>query len=660
MAELRFDGGELVAANPDIERRWRLEGGTLRATALTDRASGRAWLAPCDGPGMVPPGGAPSAPLRVAWLPEPEPALPVEEPAERGMLEVVGADGRGWRLHVRVPLAGACVTCRLELVGVAAVGSATAAGSAASGIEEDAPAAAQAGDAQDRCEHLVLAAHHLELVEVRLQDQTDGHDNLAQELRWRLAPGCRNAVRGCLAAVEDMLGGDGVVLVKHAPLPYARPCPQGDDLRAEHHRIELLGHGCGDRLQGYAWSVLLYRGGAWGRAAALHRWQRGLRAYDPARDGRFITNTWGDRNRDGRLGDGFIAQEIAAGTRLGADVCQIDDGWQKGITANSVERAKGGVWIGFWAADPQFWQPHPQRFPAGLEPVAAAARAAAMGFGLWFAPDSADSFANWRKDADTVLDMHRRLGVRHLKVDGVKAHSKLAEERLRAFIHAVLRESAGAVVIDLDITAEVRPGYFGPGAIEAGVLFVQNRYTDWHRWWPHTTLRNLWQLAWHVPPQRLRMEFLNPARNQELYAGDPLAPMAWPLDYGFASVAVANPLGWFEASNLPPAMAEALAPVVAAWRRQRAELHGGTILPIGSCPRGDAWTGFCSLGGGVAHVLAFRERNQAGAHSFILPPGVPTGAPVALVAGRGSAAWDGAALRVTIAQAMDWAWVRIG
>lgn len=659
MAELRFDGGELVAANPDIERRWRLEGGTLRATVLTDRASGRAWLAPGDGPGMVPPGGAPLAPLRVAWLPEPEPVLPVEEPAERGMLEVVGADGRGWRLHLRVAHAGPFVGCRLELVGPPRAAAGTAAAGAASGVEGDAAEAAAAGD-DDLCERLALAAHHLELSEVRLQDQTDRHDDLAQELRWRLAPGSPLALRTCLAAVEDVLAGDGLVLVKQAPLPHVRPCPEGPDVRGEDRRVELRGHGCGDAAQGYAWTVIPYRGGRWGRAAALHRWQRSLRAWDPARDGRFITNTWGDRNRDGRICDEFVRAEIAAGARLGADACQIDDGWQKGITANSVERAKGGVWIGFWAADPQFWQPHPQRFPAGIEGVAAAARSAGMDFGLWFAPDSAEQFANWRKDADTVLDLHRRLGVRHLKVDGVKARTKLGEERLRAFLHAVVRESAGALVVDLDITAEVRPGYFGPGSIESGVLFVENRYSDWRRWWPQATLRTLWQLAWHVPPQRLRMEFLNPARNQDKYAGDPLAPMAWPLDFGFATVAVSSPLGWFEASNLPPEMTAALVPVVAAWRRHRAELHAGTILPIGDCPRGDAWTGFCSVGAGTAHVLAFRERNQAGAHRFALPPGVPAGAPLALVAGRGSAAWDGDALRVTITQAMDWAWVRIG
>ena len=107
----------------------------------------------------------------------------------------------------------------------------------------------------------------------------------------------------------------------------------------------------------------------------------------------------------------------------------------------------------------------------------------------------------------------------------------------------VLRESAGRIVFDLDVTAQLRPGYFG--MIGTGPLFVENRYTDWHKYWPHQTLRNLWQLAWWVDPCRLRMEFLNQSRNTEKYADDPLAPSRYAPDTLFATVFFANPLGWF-------------------------------------------------------------------------------------------------------------------
>lgn len=655
--QLAWDDQTLVAASAGVRRRWRLENGMLVAEALTDVASGREWLQPVTEPSMVPPGGAPLAPLVVTWALAEEPALPVEAPSLRGALTVLGADQRGYRFHLQVFDGGPGVTCRLEVLGALTTTATSTATAAITGVEL-ADAGQQGEPTTDLCERLRLASTHLELIEVTLQDQTDSHDNLAYERRWRLNPAARPVVRTCLVALEDPLTRSGVILVRHAPLPQVRPVAMVPDVRADDRDVRLVGHGCGTTGQGYAWTTLTYANGAWGRAAALHRWQRCLRTYDPTRDGRLLSNTWGDRNRDGRINEAFIAQEIAAGAALGVDVCQIDDGWQRGITANSVHSAKGGVWLGFWAADANFWAAHPERFARGLAPTSAAAKAAGMGFGLWFAPDSANDFANWRRDADAVLNLYRTHGARNIKIDGVKAHTKLAEDNLRRFFHAVLRESAGAVVFDLDITAEVRPGYFG--AVEVGPLFVENRYSDWHRYWPHHTLRNLWQLAWHMPPQRLRMEFLNPQRHAQLYAGDPLAPAAYPADYALASVLVAEPLGWFEVSSLPPEMVTACAATLAVWKLHRTELHGGTILPVGDCPDGTAWTGFCSVGAKSAHLLAFRELNADAANSIALPLGVPANAPITVLAGRGAARWDGERVRVAIPANLDWVWLKIG
>ena len=234
----------------------------------------------------------------------------------------------------------------------------------------------------------------------------------------------------------------------------------------------------------------------------------------------FLSNTWGDRSRDARIQDAFLRQEVEAAARLGVDVVQIDDGWQQGRTSNSAQ--KGGVWNGFWASDPGFWNVNRQRFPAGLSPVIDLARRKGMGFGLWFSPDSSNEFSNWERDAERLLELHRTAGVNYFKIDGVKAITELGEERLQMLFNRVLSKSGGRVVIDLDVTAETRPGYFG--AMSVGPIFVENRYTDFHSYWPHQTLRNLWELAQYVDPLRLRMEFLNNTRNTNLYADDRLLP----------------------------------------------------------------------------------------------------------------------------------------
>jgi alpha-galactosidase len=287
---------------------------------------------------------------------------------------------------------------------------------------------------------------------------------------------------------------------------------------------------------------------------------------------------------------------------------QIDDGWQRGITANSIHRDQGGVWEGFWASDEHFWQTHPSRLPQGLDPITSSCRAQQLQLGLWFAPDSAQEFVNWQRDVNAVCEFHRKHGVVAVKLDGIKATTKLAEQRLLQFINGVLQHTKGAVTFDLDITAETRPGYFG--FLNCGPLFAQNRYTDWQTYWPSHSLRTLWELSAVIDPQRLRMEVLNPRRNSELYTDDPLAPHNYSIDHCFAMVSVACPLGWFECSGLHPDDAESLRNIVSVWKGKRANgLLDAWVGPIEACPGGDSWTDFIaeSKDGNTAWLWLFRE-----------------------------------------------------
>lgn len=655
-AELR--DGVLHAGNDRIERRWRVADGALVPLSLA--VDGREWLLDAGRPGSVPPAAPPPGARTGALEVERGRASPVEAPSLRAVLRA--GDDVAWGLQVFPGLPA--VTCRLLRWPGGAAAAADADRAGATGIEQDAAPRADA-DGADLCERLVLACHHAHVHAVALADRTDGHDNLATASELRITPCERLRLHGCLFAVEDPLSGHGLALLKHAPLPHARPLRGDADLSAWYDAaatpgrpaVALHGHGCAAGA-GYAWSVCGYAGGAAGRAAALHRLQRAFRAYDPARDGMLLSNTWGDRNRDGRIGAGFMAREIAAGAALGVDVVQIDDGWQRGTSANSVNRDRGGVWQGFWAADERFWDPHPQRFPDGLEGTAALARAHGMGFGLWFAPDSIDDFRNWRRDADAVLGFWRRHGAARVKIDGVKAHSTIGEENLQRFFAAVLAESGGAVTFDLDVTAEVRPGYVG--AMAVGPLFVENRYTDWHRWWPHATLRNLWQLSHWIDPLRLRMEFLNRRRNAALYAGDPLAPAAYGADWIFASVMVSSPLAWCEVSELPAEDVAALRPLIALWKRIRPELHAGSILPVGACPDGASCSGFCSLAADrrSAWLVALREPCAAGRARWELPLD-GAGWTAEVVAGAGAAAMAGRAAELAWDAAPGWLVVRL-
>jgi alpha-galactosidase len=350
-----------------------------------------------------------------------------------------------------------------------------------------------------------------------------------------------------------------------------------------------------------------------------------------------------------------MSREVEAAARLGVDVVQIDDGWQRGVTANSAQaKEKGGVWNGFWASDDRFWDVNLDRFPEGIDGLVAAAALHGMKFGLWFAPDSSNESQNWKLDAEAILRLHRELDINFFKIDALKLKTRLGEERVRDFFEYVLQESHGAVTFDQDITAEDR---FGPfGLLDPGPLFVENRYTDWHRYWPHHTLRVGWQLTRWIDPVRLRLEWLNNQRHQDKYAGDPLAPANWRPDALFATVLPFAPLGWFEVQNLPEAYFQQAAPLIATWKQHRHALHRSEMTPIGTAPDGVSWTGFFWKSAEAEYALAFRELNASSAWQVTVP-GVACGSGEVL-GGRGRATLGGGLLEVNVPAELDFVWVR--
>ncbi len=673
-----IDGNELVVANRYFTRRWRLVDGLLEPSSIEQQGQGE-WLSDAQGQGAlaspIPPRGMGGEARRMTLHIREQPGDGVCGPSLRAVVRLEGerdAVAIEFRIHERAP------AIDMRLLEVAGGGGPTPAprgprhrGTAPSGVEADADGAASrqalAGQSPppDRLEALALAHQHLRLMQIELRDCTDVHNELVHPRSWLLHPAeAALALCGNVFIIEQTLTGAGLIFVRQAPLPHARPVRPEADLTvrpaSKGFHVELWGHGFEEAGPGDWLTLICYEGGEFGRIAAMQRWQRELRRVDPQRDVRLLSNTWGDRSRDSRMNETFIHAEIEAAAQLGVDVVQLDDGWQKGVTQNSaLAAAEGGVWEGFYAADPQFWSVHPQRFPNGLEPVVQAAQRRGVGIGLWFAPDSSGDFAQWRRDADTVLQLHRRLDVGHFKIDGVKATTRAAQRHLHAFFDAVLTESQGKVGFDLDVTAQVRPGYYGE--IEVGPLFLENRYTDWHRYWPHQTLRSLWMLAPWVDPARLRLEFLNPERNCALYEADPLAPSQWPAAYLFATVMFANPLAWMEVSNLSEALRRQMAPVVAVWKQHREAIFAGTIVPIGRPPDGTQWTGLAAVAqdGRSAYALVFRELNDQDEAELAIPGLAAIGARCEVLSGEATTSFAGGHLRVAMNASRQFALIRV-
>lgn len=497
------------------------------------------------------------------------------------------------------------------------------------------------------------------LIQVDFQDRTDVVDQVVREQEYLLHPTSPLELKGNLFILEDIIREEGTVFLLEAPLPDSRPTASDWDVRIQYDKAGTYVLSGWQDPQLESWTQLPYTGGRWGRTRTLHQWQR-------KRSGRarnlpvVISNTWGDRSRDSRMNAEFMLREIDCAAEMGVQVVQLDDGWQKGMTINSSDaQSGGGHWEGFWQADPDFWTPHPSRFPDGLPLLVTHAQAKGVELGLWFAPDSWQDFANWERDAACLLSLYHAHGIRHFKLDSINATTETAFSRLKQFAFRIRERSEGNIVLDLDITGDhPRPGYWG--ALEIGVLFLENRYTDWANYLPHHTLRNLWQLSHWIDPLRLRMEWLNPHRNPEAYYGHPLAPANWPITSLVAITLPANPLCWCELQHLPAKDRQQITPLLQLWSEHRAEWAQGRLVPLGERPCGKGLSAMASISpdGAVIHLMLYRGLGDADA-DWRLPEDMDGEWQIRTLFGEGTACLTEKRIQVEVNTPLGFCWLML-
>lgn len=460
----------------------------------------------------------------------------------------------------------------------------------------------------DSVEGFGLSDLHLQVKSVTLKDVTDRYNNLVEQREEWLYSFGRQTFYGSLFQVTNPLDQFGLTIVKEAPCPGARLNQQGADAVCYPGAYFCIrGSGLDD-------GVLDKDGDfCYGTAIGFCTGEQAFIEYKKfyqkvcSEETYVMSNTWGDRNQDAAVCDSFIRKEIDSGVEIGVDVVQIDDGWQKGVTANS-KLATSAAWGSYYDTLPDFWAVNTEKFPFGLKPVCDYAKEKNVTIGLWFSPDCTHSYANWRRDAETILDLYRRYDVCYFKLDGIHLKDKKGDRNLRRMVEMVRYESEGAVDFNFDITAQVRWGYFYQK--QYGKLFLENRYTDWGNYFPHDTLRNLWEISRYVPAQRLQIEVLNPRRNKERYENDPFAPDLYSIDYLFGIAMVANPLLWMEMSHLEQSDKECLRKVMSCYQKYRSKLQKAVVSPIGEKPSGMSVTGFSAELKKEGFLLLFRENTE--------------------------------------------------
>lgn len=469
-------------------------------------------------------------------------------------------------------------------------------------------------------DQLNFKGQHWHAKAVEFWDVTDWNNNLVAEqdvIAYR-----KNNCRGNLLFVRNGEDNNGFFFLKEAPCSSVQLAYNGVDFMAEFGRFMVTGLGITEKdIQKDDWTRTygcvtgVYSGGELQALTALRNYQKNIRRHFCDRDEMIMMNTWGDRSQDSKVNETFCLQELERAARLGVTHFQIDDGWQTGKSPNSAV-AKGSF-KNIWD-NKDYWKPDKKKYPHGLSPIVKKGKKLGLEIGLWFNPSIQNDFADWERDAETLIGLYRTYGIRIFKIDGLNIPTKKAEINLRNLFDKVLAQTDNKVMFNLDATASRRGGYHMFN--EYGNIFLENRYTDWRNYYPYWTLRNLWMLSKYVPAEKLQIEFLNKWRNTEKYGDEPFAPNRYSLEYLFATTMAAQPLVWMEAANLPEE-AFSIKNLIEKYKEIQYDFHRGIILPIGDEPSGRSWTGFQSIcdqqingsssgcNGKSGYLLIYREDN---------------------------------------------------
>lgn len=457
-------------------------------------------------------------------------------------------------------------------------------------------------------EQLMLEGKHWQLEAVEFFDVTDRFNTLVRPVHALSYRDC--LYRGNLLFAENMEKEAGFFMLKEAPTSNVQLYYPGGDYLVSEGTFRMVGLGVDSAdiktdewTKAYSYVTGTYRSGEKQKRMALRNYQMRIRPFLEDRDEMVMLNTWGDRGQDTRVNEAFCLKELELAAKLGITHFQIDDGWQAGRSANS---AYGGSFKNIWD-NPDYWTPDPIRFPNGLAPIVKRGKELGIEVCLWFNPSIQHDYADWQKDADALIALYEKYGIRTFKIDGTFFDNKLAESRLRSLYNRVMEATGWKAVLNLDATAGRRGGYFFFN--EYGNIFLENRYTDWGNYYPYWSLRNLWMLSRYVAPQSLQIEFLNKWRNKEKYTGDKFAPSTYSFDYLFAITMAAQPLAWFEAANLPDE-AFSTGEVIKKYKTVQHDFHTGYVFPVGDEPSGKSWCGFQSVKDKKGYFLLFREFNE--------------------------------------------------
>ena len=270
---------------------------------------------------------------------------------------------------------------------------------------------------------------------------------------------------------------------------------------------------------------------------------------------------------------------------------------------------------GMYAQRLDFWKPRKEILPNGLKPIIEKAKEGGTEIGLWYACDATGDYENYEKDIENLIAIQKEHGITTFKLDGMRILNKKRETNVISILDAFRKATDYKVRLNMDTTAGKRFGYLYHR--KYGNIFVENRYTLSTTYYPHSTLRNLWDLSKYIPSIRLQMECPNIRHNANKYPeNDLLAPNTYGIDFAFAVTMFASPLLWLEMQNLDKEDAKVLKGIISTYKAIRDDIANAFVMPIGCRPDGANFTGFNAELNGYGYLLLFRGVTKEDSFTF--------------------------------------------
>jgi len=479
-----------------------------------------------------------------------------------------------------------------------------------------------------RVEELSLDLEGATMSAVELHDLTDVTNHLATVREFDRA----GSLVGNNVFIENARG-EGVFAYKESPVPNSQLYPVYYDFQATEYGIAGIGSGfhnlpAGQTRRTYAFTIGVYSGGRDGGILALKEYQAARYKLQPERDYIIAANSWGDFHTD--INEANILAEIEAAAELGIESVAVDAGWTPNVM--------GG-------------DPDPVKFPNGFAPICRRAKELGVKLELWMVPTRLDGallkdHPDWVARTNNLVPCDLQPSYGGVMLTGIELCNpecyrfmkdyflRFADERferfkmdtfqcdgfdtlegdlydhyeaLRRLMHELTVERPG-LTFTQDSTRTNRPIY--DYYMDYGIIFLENRYQRLPleangRYLPWKTLRNLWQMAPYIPPQKLNMELSN---DEEGYSPE----------YLLATVMFANPLFWESLAAISEESKKALKPLIAKYKEHRSAIYAGHIFPLGEIPDGMAWTGFQSHDPKTnsGYLIVYREDNPEPSYRF--------------------------------------------